>query len=166
MNISKHNKNSFNIFNNLISKLVSNNYATYFVSFLAGFGNFLILPFLFRKLTLTDYGIIGIVDSIIVLLSVLLAFNFDQGLTKYFYEWNVNDRTKKVSSIFIFSWGLTIIIFLILLLFSIVLANNLFFISEIRRYFFITIYISFFYTFEKIPISYFRITEKYYLYKI
>jgi O-antigen/teichoic acid export membrane protein len=149
-----------------MSKLIGNNYTTYLVSFLAGFGNFLILPFLFRILTLTDYGIIGIVDSIIVLLSVLVSFNFDQGLTKFFYEWNINDRTKKVSSVFIFSWGLAFFIFLILLLLSTLLANNFFFISEIRRYFFITIYISFFYTFEKIPISYFRITENYHLYNI
>jgi O-antigen/teichoic acid export membrane protein len=72
-------------------------------TFLTQVGSFLIVPFFWQKLSISDYGIIGIVEIIGSFLGMFLALQLDISITRFYYEWAPEERKWRVGNIWIFS---------------------------------------------------------------
>ena len=49
-------------------------------TFITGFGSFLIIPLYWSKLSLSDYGIIAVIELISGFLKIFLGLNLEQGI--------------------------------------------------------------------------------------
>ncbi|MFH0919373.1 MAG: lipopolysaccharide biosynthesis protein, partial [Fibrobacterota bacterium] len=67
-------------------------------------GAFILLPLCWRRLTPHDYGIIAVVEVIGAFLSVLVGFSLDSAITRFYNEWNEQERPGKVGSVWIAGW--------------------------------------------------------------
>jgi O-antigen/teichoic acid export membrane protein len=81
-----------------------------FATFLTQFGSFLIVPFFWQKLSLNDYGIIGVVEIIGSFLGMFLGLQLDISITRFFYEWEFSERKWRVGNIWVLSSLSTLII--------------------------------------------------------
>lgn len=74
-----------------------------FATFLTQFGSFLIVPFFWQKLSVYDYGIIGVIEIIGSFLGMFLGLQLDISITRFFYEWELSERKWRVGNIWVFS---------------------------------------------------------------
>jgi O-antigen/teichoic acid export membrane protein len=139
----------------------SKNSTIYFISTLiTSVASFLIIPIYWSKLSLSDYGIIAVTEIISNTFAIFLGLNLEQGLTRFFHEWEDNEKKIATSSVWIFSWIsifiLAPIFYLIIYLFSNKLFPNIKFFPYIN----LGIIIGFLVPLEKIPFVLFRMLEK------
>ena len=63
-------------------------------------GHFLLVPILWYKLTLADFGIIGLCQSLSVFLTPLFDLGLSFAIQRLYYEWPEKLRDKYLSAIF------------------------------------------------------------------
>lgn len=73
-------------------------------TFLTQFGSFIIVPLFWKELSLTDYGLISIVEILGLSLGVFMGLNLDYGLTRFYYEWEHENRKKNMGNLCLISW--------------------------------------------------------------
>ncbi|MEJ6981611.1 lipopolysaccharide biosynthesis protein [Pedobacter sp. P351] len=137
----------------------------YLVSTLVtGFGSFLIIPIYWSKLSLSDYGIIAVTDLLSGILGIFLGLNIEQGITRYYYEWNTNERKFALGSLWLTSWGAIILMFPLFFAIVYFFSDSLFPDIDFYPYIFIGLIISFLTPFDRIPTVVFRVLQRPYLY--
>ena len=128
-------------------------------------GSFIIIPLYWKKLSPLDYGYIAIAEILSGFLALFLGLNLDQGITRFYHEWQKNYRKFAVGTLLITSWISILCMFPIILLivykFHFYIFPNLGF--EIIK---LALIISFLSPLEKIPNVIYRMEEKPYLYSL
>ena len=143
------------------------NSTIYFLSTLiTSVASFIIIPIYWSKLTLSDYGIIAITEIVSNTLAIFLGLNLEQGLTRYFHEWDDNIKKSATSTLWIFSWLAILVIAPILYLIIYLFSNTIFPNLEFFPYINLGIIIGLLAPLEKIPFVLFRMLEKPFLYSI
>jgi O-antigen/teichoic acid export membrane protein len=143
-----------------LSQLVNNSLLYSISVILVKAGHLVLLPFLLTKLTLKDFGIIGLCQSIGVFISPMFEMGMSYTIQRLFYDWDENKRWKYISAIFVscLILGFSTIILLYFIgqdLFKYLIKSVEFF-----PFLFMVSIISFFNATLQLPISVFRITEK------
>lgn len=74
-------------------------------NFATQFGSFLIVPLFWQKLTLVDYGVIGLTEMIATFLQLFLGLSIDSSITRFYYEWPASERRRRVGTLWMLSWA-------------------------------------------------------------
>lgn len=74
-------------------------------TFATQFGSFLIVPLFWQKLTLADYGVIGLTEMIATLLQLFLGLSLDSSITRFYYEWPAVERRRRLGTVWMLSWA-------------------------------------------------------------
>jgi O-antigen/teichoic acid export membrane protein len=72
--------------------------------------NMLLIPFYWKVLTPTDYGVIAIVGIIGGVTGVFLGLSIDQYINRFYYEWAEEDRSIEIGTAWLLSWGSSFLI--------------------------------------------------------
>lgn len=92
-----------------ILKSETKDFSLYTLSmFITGLSSFVIVPLFWHKLTPSDYGIIAITEIIGTFLSIFLGLAIDQGITRFYYEWQENVRKRRIGTLWVLSWSSSI----------------------------------------------------------
>ncbi|PLX15511.1 MAG: hypothetical protein C0601_12750 [Candidatus Muiribacterium halophilum] len=75
-----------------------------FSTFIVNFGNFFLIPFYWKKLTPTDYGIIAIVEMMGVFFPILGGLSLSSAITRFYYEWPNEEKKENTGSLWILNW--------------------------------------------------------------
>ena len=137
-----------------------------FSTFITGFGSFLIIPLYWSKLSLSDYGIIAVVEMISGFLKIFLGLNLEQGITRFYYEWNVKERKIGLGSLWLTSWGSVIFLFPIIFSITYFMSDFIFPSISFYPYIFLALILSFLSPLDQIPNATFRMLRKPLLYSI
>lgn len=76
-------------------------------------GNLILVPVYWQKLTLTDYGIIGVIELVGSFLGTYLCLSLDVSISRFYYEWPDHARKARLGTVWITSWLSSIILGLI-----------------------------------------------------
>ena len=95
-------------------------------TFLSQFGSFLIVPLFWQKLSVSDYGIIAIIDLIGSFLGMFLGLQLDFSITRFYYEWSSQERKHRLGTLWMINWLSTILIGIVSI-YLLSLVNNKFF---------------------------------------
>lgn len=68
------------------------------------FGSIFLLPFYWRELTPSDYGILAIIAMIGLFQTLMGSLSLDLSITRFFYQWNEADRRRNLGALWIWSW--------------------------------------------------------------
>jgi len=74
-------------------------------TFLTQFGSFLVVPLFWKRLSIADYGIIAVTEMIGAFLSMFLGLSLDLAITRFYYEWPVEERKQRVGTLWMLSWA-------------------------------------------------------------
>ena len=66
-------------------------------------GGFIFIPFLWNKLGADNFGIIVILEILIIFLPGLFTLSLDQYMMRFYYEWDSIEKKKKLGSVWIVS---------------------------------------------------------------
>jgi O-antigen/teichoic acid export membrane protein len=131
-------------------------------SFINQFGNLLVLPFVWKGLSIEDFAVIGLVEAATPFLACILTLSSEQYLTRFYYGWEVKERPTQIGRNltlnFISVFLLGIISFAILSTVSLIRPFD-----EAQYYQYGLVHIIFFSTFA-FPSALFRITNNTYAY--
>lgn len=83
---------------------------------------FLLIPLFWKKLDPIDYGIIAVVDMIGNFLQSFWGLSLESGLTRFYYEWDEQDRDAKM----VFLWILNLMSIVFIGYIFILFSENLF----------------------------------------
>ena len=75
--------------------------------------NILLLPFYWKVLSPSDYGIIAIIDIIGGVMGVFLGLSINQYIIIHYFEWNEKNRSSELGKAWVIHWGSAILIGLI-----------------------------------------------------
>lgn len=81
-----------------------------FSTFITQIGSFLLLPLFWKKLTPTDYGIIGVSEILGTFFGIFWGLSLETYVTRCYYEWGLEEQKKKLGALWVANWG-TILIF-------------------------------------------------------
>ncbi len=73
------------------------------------FGNLIVVPLFWKKLSPEDYGIIAITEIIGAFLGIFLGLSLEQSINKFYYEWTGEQRKRGIGAIWVVSWSSSII---------------------------------------------------------
>lgn len=126
-------------------------------SFINQFGNLLVLPLVWKGLSIEDFAIIGLIEAATPFLACVLSLCSEQYLTRFYFTWSVEDRLPLIGK------NLTLnflaILFLGVISITFFLTITLFILPEDKDYFLYgLLHIIFFSTFA-FPNALFRITN-------
>lgn len=84
------------------SKLTGNkNFQSTFVytltSFINQFGNILVLPIVWKGLTIEDFAVIGLVEAAAPFLACIISLSSEQYVTRYYFTWQDHERSSNIS---------------------------------------------------------------------
>jgi O-antigen/teichoic acid export membrane protein len=68
------------------------------------FGTIFLLPLYWRKLTPSDYGILAIIAMIGLFQTLLGTLSLDLSITRFFYQWNDEERRANLGALWVWSW--------------------------------------------------------------
>lgn len=74
-------------------------------TFLTQFGSFLVVPLFWQKLSLEDYGVIGLTEMIGTFLTLFLGLSLDTAITRFYYEWPEDQRRRRVGTLWLLNWA-------------------------------------------------------------
>lgn len=97
-------------FHNLLKLEIKDSFFYTVATIITQLGNFLIIPLFWKVFTPTDYGVIAITEIIGVFLSVVLGLSLDQSITRFYYEWPEEEKSRRIGAIWILSWGSSLIL--------------------------------------------------------
>ena len=130
------------------------------VTFLTSLGSFLLIPLFWSKLSPSDYGIIAISEILSGFLIGTLGLSLENGLTRFYYEWNEKDRKTNTGTVWILSWISNIILGLIIILIFSKASEYIFSGVDFFPYILFGILITMLRNFALIPFSLIRIMKK------
>lgn len=79
-------------------------------TFLTQLGSFLIVPLFWKRLSIVDYGIISVTEMIGSFLTLFLGLSLDFAITRFYYEWPVEQRKQRVGTLWVLSWTSSILL--------------------------------------------------------
>jgi len=79
-------------------------------TFLTQFSSFLIVPFFWRELSVSDYGLIGVIEIIGSIAGVFLGLQLDFSLTRFYYEWSDEERKSNTGTLWVANWISTLLL--------------------------------------------------------
>lgn len=131
------------------------------ITFITSIGGFLVVPLFWQKLTPADYGIIAIIEMVLVFLPPFLTLSLDQSIMRFYYEWsNTKKRKEKIGSIWLLSCITTIIFGALFFLILAPLSKFIFPDVSFFPFIFMGIVIAVLSSFHLIPFSVIRIMKK------
>lgn len=74
-------------------------------TFVTQFGSFLVVPLFWQKLTLQDYGVIGLTEMIATFLQLFLGLSLDSSITRFYYDWPEAERRRRVGTLWVLNWA-------------------------------------------------------------
>lgn len=145
---------------NLIKAESKDTIIYFFSTLITGFGSFIIIPIYWSKFSLSDYGLIAITEMVASSSSILLGLSLEQGVTRFFYEWNEIERKVALGSLWLTSW-VSIFLMSPILFYIFFIANDLIFPNtDFFPHVFLGLVIGFLAPFEKIPAVTLRMLKK------
>lgn len=73
-------------------------------TFVPQLSSFLIVPLFWQKLSLADYGVIGLTEMIGTFLILFLGLSLDTSITRFYYEWPNAERRRRVGTLWVLNW--------------------------------------------------------------
>jgi len=142
-------------------KLESKSASYYILSTsITGIGSFIIVPLFWHKLTPSDFGIVAIIEILSSFLGVFYCLALDQSITRFFYEWKLEERPTRVGNLWIVGWLSSIILQVIFLLIFNFISQYLFPDVKYFPFIFFGIIISGLTSFRLIPFTTLRILNQ------
>ncbi len=89
-------------------------------------GTFLVLPFLWKYLRPSDYGIIGVSEIITSFLGILWGLSLEASVSRFYYEWSPEERRARLGSVWIAAWSSAIVLGF-LSIFAVYFTSEIFF---------------------------------------
>jgi O-antigen/teichoic acid export membrane protein len=146
-------------FKNLL-KIESKDAATYtLVTFITGLGSFLMVPLFWSKLSPADYGIIAISEIIGGFFGGIAGLSLDQSQTRFYHEWPKDERKQNTGTLWLASWGSTIVIGIIISFLLFALSHYIFPEIDFYPFVFYGLIISVIGSFSSFPFATIRIMQ-------
>ncbi len=73
-------------------------------------GQILLLPLFWEKLTLADFGVIGVTDILMGFLAPIWGLSLDASISRFYYEWPEAERRRRLGGIWLASWASILIL--------------------------------------------------------
>jgi len=97
---------------------------------------FIMLPIYTRHLTPADYGVLELLDTTIMLISLVVTIGIGRGMSRFYYEEdNSNYRCTVISSTYIMFFGLSLVFLPVLIYLSPTFSEIIFSTSDYGKYF-------------------------------
>lgn len=93
---------------------------------LSRIGSIITLPIFFHYLTFEDFGLISIFQAIQSMLIPLLSLSLSDSISRFYFDWNEEDKSKNITTIWLFSIFVSFFVCLFFLIFGKYLYNNFF----------------------------------------
>lgn len=129
-------------------------------TFITQLGSFLIVPFFWKKLTVSDYGILSVSEIIASFLAFFVGLQLDLAITRFYYEWPVEQRKQHVGSLWMLSLISSILIGISAILILSIASRVLFPAVAFYPYILLGLIASILNSFSVIPYSTIRIAHQ------
>ena len=144
----------------LLKKLMSQSGIYGIAIVFARLGNLLLLPFLWQKLTVADFGVVGLFQLVVIFLMPALSLGFQDSVQRHYHEWGEEKRPYFIGAVWLLSLLFSLSITVILALFGQVLISKLLTQMPWQPYFLMALLTGFFNNLSLIPLSIMRATEQ------
>lgn len=75
-----------------------------FSTFITRLWRFLLVPLFWKKLSPADYGLITVTDIAGMIVSIVIGLCLNTSITRFYYEWTVEERKSKIGIIWMMNW--------------------------------------------------------------
>ena len=144
----------------LIKKLMSQSGIYGIAIIFARLGSLLLLPFLWQKLTVADFGVVGLFQLVVIFLMPALGLGFQDSVQRHYHEWSDQKRPYFIGGVWLLTLLFSLSITVILALFGQVLISKLLTQLPWQPYFLMALLTGFFNNLSLIPLSIMRATER------
>ena len=93
---------------------------------LSRIGSIITLPIFFHYLNFEDFGLISIFQAIQSMLIPLLSLSLSDSISRFYFDWSEDEKSKNITTIWLFSIFVSIFVCLIFLIFGKYLYSNFF----------------------------------------
>jgi len=95
-------------------------------TFITQLGSFLIVPLFWKKLSVSDYGILSVSEIIASFLAFFVGLSLDLAITRFYYEWPEEQRKQRVGTLWMLSLTSSVLIGMLAILALSVVSKYLF----------------------------------------
>ncbi|KAF0220672.1 MAG: polysaccharide biosynthesis [Geobacteraceae bacterium] len=138
-------------------------------TFITQLGSFLIVPLFWKKLSVSDYGILSVSEIIASFLAFFVGLSLDLAITRFYYEWPEELRKQRVGSLWMLSLTSSVLIGMLAILVLSLVSNYLFPAVDFYPYILLGLIATILNNFSVIPYATIRIAHQprlYFVYSI